>query len=35
MLVLCMVKVRSQDAVLGLNVSLEGREVTWTWFKVN
>lgn len=28
-------EVRSQDAVFGLAVSLEGREVTWTWFKEN
>lgn len=28
-------KVRSQDAVFGLAVGQEGREVTWTWLKVN
>ncbi|CAH9125487.1 unnamed protein product [Cuscuta epithymum] len=28
-------EVRSQDAVFGLDVSFEGREVTWNWFKEN
>lgn len=30
-----LVKVRSQDAVFGLAVGREGRDVAWTWFKVN
>ncbi|VFQ97745.1 unnamed protein product [Cuscuta campestris] len=28
-------EVRSQDAVIGLDVSFEGREVAWSWFKDN
>ncbi|KAK8660807.1 hypothetical protein V6N13_051716 [Hibiscus sabdariffa] len=28
-------EVRSQDAIYGLGVSKEGREVAWTWFKDN
>lgn len=28
------VKVRSQDAVFGLAVNREGRDVAWAWLKV-
>ncbi|XP_057957573.1 aminopeptidase M1 [Malania oleifera] len=28
-------EVRSQDAVIGLAVSMEGREIAWTWLKDN
>lgn len=27
-------KVRSQDAVFGLGVNREGRDVAWAWLKV-
>ena len=29
-----LIKVRSQDAVFGLSISMEGRETAWTWLKV-
>ncbi|KAJ8442825.1 hypothetical protein Cgig2_016291 [Carnegiea gigantea] len=28
-------EVRSQDAIIGLGVSVEGREIAWKWLKVN
>ena len=31
---LYIVKVRSQDAVFGLAVTQEGRNVAWAWLKV-
>ena len=34
-MLLYMVKVRSQDAICGLGASGEGRDVAWTWLKVN